>query len=59
MTVDRDFCIFLFPVLLCRWALYAEGLPYMVDIQDENALPAESRFSFSRAFELQNTIKEM
>jgi len=53
------FCISLFPVLLCRWASYAEGLPYMVDIKDLNALPAESRLSFSRAFELKNSKKEM
>ncbi|XP_033931359.1 polyunsaturated fatty acid lipoxygenase ALOX15B-like [Pseudochaenichthys georgianus] len=45
--------------IIYKWALYAEGLPYMVDIKDENALPAESTFSFSRAFELQNTIKEI
>ncbi|KAI4788199.1 hypothetical protein KUCAC02_036008 [Chaenocephalus aceratus] len=32
-------------VQLKRWALYAEGLPYMVDIQDENALPAEKYVS--------------
>ncbi|XP_033998510.1 arachidonate 15-lipoxygenase B-like isoform X2 [Trematomus bernacchii] len=45
--------------IIYKWASYAEGLPYMVDIKDKNALPAESRFSFSRAFELQNSKKEI
>ncbi|XP_010788293.1 arachidonate 15-lipoxygenase B-like [Notothenia coriiceps] len=45
--------------IMYKWALYAEGLPYMVDIKDVNALPAESRISFSRAFEIQKTKKEI
>ncbi|KAF3849896.1 hypothetical protein F7725_019615 [Dissostichus mawsoni] len=45
--------------MIYKWASYAEGLPYMVDIKDENALPAESRLSFSRAFEIRKTKKEI
>ncbi|KAK1889175.1 Hydroperoxide isomerase ALOXE3 [Dissostichus eleginoides] len=45
--------------IIYKWASYAEGLPYMVDIKDENALPAESRLSFSRAFEIRKTRKEI
>ncbi|XP_063757830.1 polyunsaturated fatty acid lipoxygenase ALOX15B-like isoform X2 [Eleginops maclovinus] len=45
--------------IIYKWASYAEGLPYILNSKDANGLPAESRLSFSRAFEIGNTRKEI
>uniref|UniRef100_A0A4W6CVB8 Lipoxygenase domain-containing protein n=1 Tax=Lates calcarifer TaxID=8187 RepID=A0A4W6CVB8_LATCA len=34
---------------LCRWEMYAEGMSYNLNIKDLSAIPAEIRFSFSKA----------
>ncbi|XP_059211645.1 hydroperoxide isomerase ALOXE3-like [Centropristis striata] len=38
--------------LMYKWRKYAEGLPYILNIDGQTAVPAEISFSFSRAFEI-------
>ncbi|XP_029281202.1 hydroperoxide isomerase ALOXE3-like isoform X2 [Cottoperca gobio] len=37
--------------LMYKWYLYAEGMSYILNINDPKTVPAEIRFSFSKAFE--------
>ncbi|XP_031177932.1 hydroperoxide isomerase ALOXE3-like isoform X2 [Sander lucioperca] len=41
--------------LMYKWDKYAEGLSYILNIDDPKAIPVEISFSFSRAFEYRYT----
>ncbi|XP_056219428.1 hydroperoxide isomerase ALOXE3-like [Seriola aureovittata] len=47
------------PIFIFRWEKYEEGMLYILNIQDPNAIPAEIRFSFSKAFQFKYLKEQM